>query len=47
VEKNNYKGYAMMIFHSERTIKVKDKGHVGMYFTLIGGQEFQKVWHLK
>jgi hypothetical protein len=28
-------------------LKIKDKGHMGMYFTQTGGKEFQKVQHLK
>jgi hypothetical protein len=27
--------------------KLKDKGHLGMYFTKTGGKEFKKMWHLK
>jgi hypothetical protein len=30
VKKNEYKGYAIMIFHGEW--KINDKGCVGMYF---------------
>jgi hypothetical protein len=46
-KKKSIKGMRKRSFMVSEKLKIRDKGHMGMYFTQIDRKEFKKVWHIK